>query len=49
MHSNVFFDLGYVLLAIGLLAAVPRGGLARRLVVVLVHLTTALLVVVTSS
>ena len=49
MRSNVFFDLGYVLLWIGLFAAAPRKGPARRSVVVLFHATTVLVVIVVTS
>src|SRR5919202_1708682 len=49
MRSNVFFDLGYALLWIGLFAAAPRRGLVRRTVVVLFHVTTALLMIVDTS
>jgi glucan phosphoethanolaminetransferase (alkaline phosphatase superfamily) len=49
MRSNVFFDLGYVLLWIGLFAAAPRGGAVRRSVVVLFHAMTVLLVIIGTS
>ena len=49
MRSNVFFDLGYALLWIGLFAATPRGGPVRRSVVILFHATTALLMIVDIS
>ena len=49
MRSNVFFDLGYVLLWIGLFAAAPRTGPVRRAVVVLFHATMVLVVVVITS
>ena len=49
MRSNVFFDLGYALLWIGLFAAAPRRGLVRRTIVVLFHVTTALLMIVDTS
>ena len=49
MRSNVFFDLGYLLLWIGLFAASPRRGPARRTVVFLFHLITGLLVIVATS
>ncbi|MCA1728168.1 MAG: sulfatase-like hydrolase/transferase [Actinobacteria bacterium] len=49
MRSNVFFDLGYVLMWIGLFAAVPRGGSVHRFVVVLFHITTILLIIVATS
>jgi lipoteichoic acid synthase len=50
MRSDVFFNLGYALFWIGLFAAVrdSRGSL-RRVVVVLFHLSTILVVVVTTS
>ncbi len=47
MCSDVFFDLGYVLLWVGLFA-VARKGLARRVVVVLFHAATVLLLLVTT-
>src|ERR687885_181510 len=49
MRSNVFFDLGYALLWIGLFAAAPRRGLVRRSVEVLFHATTVLLMIVDTS
>jgi lipoteichoic acid synthase len=45
MRSDVFFNLGYVLLWIGLFAAVRKGPL-RRVVVVLFHAVTMLVVIV---
>src|SRR3712207_4719867 len=45
--SDVFFNLGYALLWIGLFAAVRRGS-ARRAVVVLLHATTMLVLIVTA-
>ena len=45
MQSDVFFDLGYVLLWVGLFAALRRG-LTRRVVVVLFHVVTMLVVLV---
>src|SRR3712207_4758802 len=45
--SDVFFNLGYALLWIGLFAAVRRGS-ARRAVVVLFHTTSMLVVIVTA-
>jgi lipoteichoic acid synthase len=47
MRSDVFFNLGYALLWIGLFAAVHRGS-ARRAVVVLFHATTMLVVIITT-
>src|SRR5947209_1787733 len=49
MRSNVFFDLGYVLLWIGLFAAAPRKGTVRQSVVVLFHATTVFLVILDTS
>src|SRR5829696_1094385 len=49
MRSNVFFDLGYVVLWIGLFAAAPRNGPVRRSVVILFHATTVLVVLVITS
>ena len=49
MRSNIFFDLGYVLLWTGLFAAAPRRGPVRRSVVVLFHATTVLLMIVVTS
>ena len=45
VRSDLFFSLGYVLLWIGLFAAMRSGSL-RRLVVVLFHLTTVLVIIV---
>src|SRR5918998_2014107 len=45
--SDVFFNLGYALLWIGLFAAVRRGS-ARRAVIVLFHATTMLVVIITA-
>ena len=47
MRSDVFFNLGYALLWVGLFA-VAGGGLLRRIVVVLFHATTILVVLVTT-
>jgi lipoteichoic acid synthase len=47
MWSDVFFNLGYALLWIGLFAAVRRGS-TRRAVVVLFHATTMLVVIITA-
>ncbi len=47
MRSDVFFNLGYALLWIGLFAAVRRGPL-RRVVVFLFHAATILVVIVTT-
>jgi lipoteichoic acid synthase len=49
MRSNVFFDLGYALLWIGLFAAAPRKGPVQRSVVVLFHAVTVLVVIVVTS
>jgi lipoteichoic acid synthase len=49
MRSNVFFDLGYVLLWLGLFAAAPRKGPVRRSVVILFHAVTVLVVIVVTS
>ncbi len=46
--SDIFFNLGYALLWIGLFAAARRG-LPRRAVVFLFHLSTMLVVMVTTS
>ncbi|MDP8926819.1 MAG: sulfatase-like hydrolase/transferase [Actinomycetota bacterium] len=48
VRSAVFFNLGYSLLWIGLFAA-ARQGLLRRVVVVLFHVATMLVVIVTTS
>jgi arylsulfatase A-like enzyme len=45
LHSDVFFNLGYVLLWIGLFATAQRGPL-RWVVVFLFHITTALVAVI---
>jgi phosphoglycerol transferase MdoB-like AlkP superfamily enzyme len=45
MRSDIFFNLGYVLLWVGLFAAARRGPL-RRVVVVLFHAVTVLVVLV---
>jgi lipoteichoic acid synthase len=47
MWSDLFFNLGYALLWIGLFAAV-RGGPLRWAVVVLFHVTTILVVIVST-
>src|ERR671917_2203009 len=47
MRSDVFFNLGYALLWIGLFAAVRRGPL-RRVVVFLFHAVAMLVVLVTT-
>jgi lipoteichoic acid synthase len=47
MRSDIFFNLGYVLLWIGLFAAVRKGPL-RRVVVVLFHTVTMLVVLVST-
>ncbi len=49
MRSDVFFNLGYVLFWIGLFAASRGGGLARRVVVVLFHVATMLVILVSTS
>src|ERR671916_1077290 len=48
MRSDVFFNLGYALLWIGLFAAVRGGGPLRRVVVILFHAMTMLVVIVTT-
>ena len=48
MRSDVYFNLGYALLWIGLFAAVRGGGPLRRVVVVLFHAMTMLVVIVTT-
>ncbi|MCA1728681.1 MAG: sulfatase-like hydrolase/transferase [Actinobacteria bacterium] len=48
MRSDVFFNLGYVLFWIALFAAVRDRRLLRRVVVVLFHITTMLVVSVTT-
>jgi lipoteichoic acid synthase len=47
VRSDVFFNLGYALLWLGLFAAVRKGN-ARRAVVVLFHATTLLVVAITT-
>jgi len=47
VRSDVFFNLGYALLWIGLFAAVRKGS-ARRAVVVLFHAATMLVVIITA-
>ncbi len=49
MQSDVFFSFGYVLFWIGLFGAVRSRGLLRWSVVVLFHLTTTLVIVLTTS
>jgi len=46
--SDTFFTLGYALLWVGLFAATPGGGLPRRVVLVLFHAATMLVVLVTT-
>jgi lipoteichoic acid synthase len=48
MRSDVFFNLGYALFWIGLFAAVRGGGPLRRVVVILFHAMTMLVVTVTT-
>src|ERR687897_1023258 len=48
MRSDVFFNLGYALLWIGLFAAVRGRGPLRRVVVILFHAMTMLVVIVTT-
>src|SRR5918997_3947036 len=48
MRSDVFFNLGYALLWMGLFAAVRGGGPLRRVVVILFHAMTMLVVIVTT-
>jgi lipoteichoic acid synthase len=48
IRSDIFFDLGYTLLWIGLFVAVRRG-LLRQAMIVLFHVTTMLLVILTTS
>jgi len=48
MRSDVFFNLGYALFWIGLFAAVHTRGLLRRTVVILFHVSTLLVVIVTT-
>jgi lipoteichoic acid synthase len=47
MRSDIFFDLGYALLWIGLFA-VARSGISRWIVLVLFHTATMLLVILTT-
>src|SRR3712207_6770637 len=49
MRSDVFFNLGYALFWIGLFAAVRSRGSLRRVVIVLFHAATMLVVVVSTS
>jgi hypothetical protein len=49
MWSDLFSNLGYALLWIGLFAAVRGRGASRRVVVVLFHVTTILVLVVAIS
>ena len=49
MRSDVFFNLGYALLWIGLFGAVRRSGPLRRAVVFLFHATTTLVAIVRAS
>src|SRR5829696_1707951 len=49
MRSDVFFNLGYALFWVGLFAAVRRRWHLRRVTVVLFHVVTMLLVIVTTS
>jgi len=44
MRSDLFFNLGYALFWVGLFAAVRGGGPLRRVVVVLFHVATMLMV-----
>jgi lipoteichoic acid synthase len=48
MRSDLFFNLGYALFWLGLFAAVRGGGPLRRVVVVLFHTVTMLVVIVTT-
>ena len=48
MRSDVFFNLGYALLWIGLFAAVRGGGPLRRIIVILFHAATMIVVIVTT-
>src|SRR5215210_2383014 len=48
MRSDVFFNLGYVLFWIGLFVVVRSEGPLRRVVVVLFHVTSMLVVIVTT-
>src|SRR5215218_3841801 len=47
MRSDLFFNLGYAFFWIALFAAVRGGGFLHRVVVLLFHLSTVLVVVVT--
>ena len=49
MQSDVFFNLGYTLLWIGLFGAVRRRGPLHRAVVFLFHVTTMLVAIVRAS
>jgi lipoteichoic acid synthase len=49
MRSDVFFNLGYALLWIGLFGAVRKSGPLRRAVVFLFHATTMLVAIVRAS
>ncbi len=49
MRSDVFFNVGYALFWIGLFAAVRSRGPVRRVVVVLFHVATMLVVLVSTS
>ncbi|MDQ3832196.1 MAG: sulfatase-like hydrolase/transferase [Actinomycetota bacterium] len=48
MRSDIFFNLGYALLWVGLFV-IARRGLLRRVVVLLFHLSAVLVVIVTTS
>jgi hypothetical protein len=48
MRSDLFFNLGYALFWVGLFAAVRGEGPLRRVVVVLFHVVTMLVVIVTT-
>src|SRR5215210_4271513 len=48
MRSDVFFNLGYALLWIGLFAAVRGGGPLRRVIVILFHAATMIVVIVST-
>ncbi len=49
MRSDVFFNLGYALFWMGLFAACRVRGTLRRVVVVLFHMVTVLVLIVTTS
>ncbi len=49
MRSDVFFNLGYALLWIGLFGTVRKSGPLRRAVVFLFHATTTLVSIVRAS